>query len=57
MIKLEIEKYCHDCLSFEAEVESPTLSIYGEFGDTIIKCKKHQFCGDLYCRIQKIKGE
>ena len=49
MIRLELKDYCHDCVGFEADVESPTIylgrnGIPVEQTDTIVRCKHRKRC-------------
>lgn len=51
MIRLELKDYCHDCVGFEAEVESPTkLYSMDEVvvqTDTIVRCKHRHRCAHI----------
>lgn len=49
MIRLELKDYCHDCVGFEAEVQSPVIYFttgceMAEQTDTIVRCKHHKRC-------------
>lgn len=49
MIRLEVKDYCHECVGFEADVESPTI-FYGDGvievikTNTIIRCRHRDRC-------------
>ena len=52
MIRLEIEKYCHDCPDFEVDVKEPECSVSVDkkriiFGDTLIRCAHRDLCSRL----------
>ena len=60
MIKLDIQRYCEDCLMFDADVEKPRL--YGCDGireaaiiqtDTIVRCSRRKLCEGLKRHLEK----
>ena len=65
MIKLDIQRYCEDCLMFDADVEKPTR-LYGCDGireaaiiqtDTIVRCSRRRLCEGLKRHLEKeIRG-
>ena len=61
MIKLDIQRYCEDCLMFDADVEKPTR-LYGCDGireaaiiqtDTIVRCSRRKLCEGLKRHLEK----
>ena len=53
MIRLDIEKYCHSCPEFNADVKLPPVyySDDGEqiiYDDTIIRCRNAVRCEKIY---------
>lgn len=64
MIRLDIEKYCHECLDFTPDVIKPerevTEDIKGKrhisYTDTIVQCKYRKRCAGIKRFLeQKIK--
>lgn len=58
MIKLDVCKYCHDCLEFEPQVtQKPDLFISTDekyfYGDTVVKCVNRHKCEVLYNHLKK----
>jgi len=55
MIKLKIEKHCHECSSFKAETMTTKLYDEHEVSEirTIIHCENRGLCGQL---IERFKG-
>lgn len=51
MIVLEVQDYCHDCSSFEADVQRPEkmLTSFNEviISNTIIRCEYRNRCEQL----------
>ena len=61
MIKLDIQRYCEDCLMIDADVEKPTR-LYGCDGireaaiiqtDTIVRCSRRKLCEGLKRHLEK----
>lgn len=51
MIELNVKEYCHDCLSFEADVEPPQR-LFGDNGcmfqtNTLVSCKYRRRCESI----------
>lgn len=49
MIKLRVRDYCHECPSFEVDVEKPDTFIIADgdqitFGDTYVRCANEDRC-------------
>lgn len=59
MIKLDVCKYCQDCIEFEPRVTKrpETLNAYfGDFsfyGDTVVECVNRYKCEVLYNHLKK----
>lgn len=61
MIRLEVAKYCHPCLFFEAEVIEPNVSYSGDDiiyqSDTIVQCANRLRCEKLFEQFEKTNNE
>ena len=61
MIRLDIERYCHDCLEFEADVERPIKVDYiGTnkeqmtcLSDTVIRCEHRYKCKNIQQHLER----
>lgn len=53
MIHLEIEKYCHECPEFDADVSKLTAN--GEVIDTVIQCAHSERCRTIKAYLEKQK--
>lgn len=57
MIRLNVEKYCHPCLFFEAEVIEPVVLHAGNLvvnqSDTIVQCANRLRCEKLFEQFEK----
>lgn len=60
MIRLNVEKYCHPCLFFEAEVIEPEAIYAGDQivhqSDTIVQCANRLRCEKLFEQFEKTNG-
>lgn len=58
MIRIEVEDYCQDCLSFEADVTKPERMYSGAdecfvVGDTIVRCEYRKRCASITRYLEK----
>ena len=65
MIRLKVAEYCHNCMSFEADVTLPQKTVNEHYlttvSDTIVRCKNQKKCENiaryLYSRKDKLNNE
>lgn len=72
MIRLKVAEYCHDCMSFEADVILPQKTMLSQYSatneyyaavvsDTIVRCKNQKKCENiaryLHSRKDKLNNE
>ena len=59
MIHLEVEKYCHECSDFEADVRSESVYSFNRCvgTDTTVRCTHRNRCEAIFRYLEREKNE